>query len=235
MKRLMISLLLLLSPCVALAQANALPAAPHLLVKGHAQGRYVPDRFTIHLAVDVVNKAPAVARARVETHVKQILAALAKHGALSDRTRASTLAITPKAEMHNDVEVFMGTEVSRTVDATFDNADKLRDLLGELTTSEEVRINGLDVGRSDETALQNDLRKRAIADSQQSARQIADAYGLHIKGVYSVSETTPNFSYGINEGLAAVSVSANAVPEMALRVGTIELEQEIYAVYLTTP
>lgn len=64
MKRLMISLLLLMSPCVALAQANALPAAPHLLVKGHAQGRYVPDRFTIHLTVDVVNKAPAIARTR---------------------------------------------------------------------------------------------------------------------------------------------------------------------------
>lgn len=131
--------------------------------------------------------------------------------------------------------MFVGTEVSRTVDATFDSADKFRDLLGELTTSDEVRIDGVEVHRSDETQLQMDLRKRAIADSQQSARQIADAYGLHIKGVYSVSETVPNFSYGINQGLAGVTVMGNALAETALSVGTIELEQDIYAVYLTAP
>ena len=235
MKPLMIWLLLLLSPCVALAQVNALPAAPHLLVKGHAQGRYVPDRFTIHLSVDVVNKAPAVARTKVEAHVKQILDALKRHGALDDRTQASSLTISPKTEERNNTEVFVGTEVSRTVDATFDNSDKLRDLLGELTTSDELIITGVDVKRSDEVSLQNDLRKRAIADSQQSAQQIAKAYGLHIKGVYSVSEVAPSFSYGMNQELSAVTVSANALPEVALSVGTIELEQDIYAVYLTEP
>ena len=236
MKRLAISLWLLATPCAVLAQANALPAAPHLLVKGHAQGRFVPDRFTIHLAVDVVDKAPAIARSRVEAHVSRILAALEKHGALPERTQATALAISPKTEMRHDVEVFVGTEVSRAVDATFGSADKLRDLLGELSTSDEVRITGVDVSRSDEAALRNDLRKRAIADSQQSARQIAQAYGLHIKGVYSVSETAPSYSYGINRYLPAVAEMAMAPPPaVALRVGTIELEQDIYAVYLTTP
>ena len=234
MKRLMMLLALLAIPCVALAQVNALPAAPHLLVKGHAQGRYVPDRFVVHLDVNVVDTAPAVARSKVEAHVRQILDALKKHGALPDRTQASTLTISPKTETRHDVDVFVGTEVSRTVDATFDNADKLRDLLADLHTSDELRITGLDVHRSDEAALEMGLRKLAIADSQQSARQIAEAYGMHIKGVYSVSEVAPRFSYGIDEGLAEVTVTG-AFSAIALRVGTIELDQDIYAVYLTTP
>lgn len=235
MKSLMIALLLLLSPCVALGQVNALPSAPHLLVKGHAQGRYVPDRFTIHLSVDVVNKAPAIARSKVEAHVRQILDALKKHDALDDRTQASSLTISPKTEERNNTEVFVGTEVSRTVDATFDNSDKLRDLLGELVTSDELMITGVDVKRSDEVSIQNELRKRAMADSQQSAQQIAKAYGMQIKGVYSVSEVAPSSSYGMTHDLYAVAVSENVLPVVSLRVGTIELEQDIYAVYLTAP
>jgi uncharacterized protein YggE len=235
MKRWMFSMLLLLSPCVALAQANALPAAPHLLVRGDAAQRYVPARFTIHLSVDVVDKAPAVARSKVEAHVKQILDALKKHGALPDRIQGTSLAISPKTEERNDKEIFVGTEVSRTVDATFDSADKLRDLLSELDTSDELMITGLEVSRSDEVAIQNDLRKRAIADSQQSAQQIAKAYGMHIKGVYSVSEVAPSYSYGISQGLASESVMGSALSQLALSVGTIELKQRIYAVYLTSP
>ncbi|WEN16017.1 SIMPL domain-containing protein [Rhodanobacter sp. AS-Z3] len=235
MKRLLVALALLLGPSAVLAQVNALPAAPHLLVKGHAQGRYVPDRFTIHLTVNVVNKAPAIARTKVEAHVKQILEALKKHGALDDRTQASSLSVRPKTEERNDTEVFVGTEVSRTVDATFDNSDKLRDLLGELVTSDELTITGVDVKRSDEVLLRNELRKRAMADSQQSAQQIAKAYGMRLKSVYSVSEVPPSSSYGMTGDLYAVTVSGTALPEVALRVGTIELEQDIYAVYLTTP
>jgi uncharacterized protein YggE len=121
------------------------------------------------------------------------------------------------------------------VDATFDSSDKLRGLLGELDTSDELTITGVDVKRSDEVSIRNSLRKRAIADSQQSARQIAEAYGVHLKSVYSVSEVAPGFSYGISQGLSEVTVSANALPEVALSVGSIELEQNIYAVYLTAP
>lgn len=205
------------------------------MVKGHAAQRYVPDRFTIHLVVDVVDKSPGVGRAKVEAHVKQILDALKKHGALPDRTEASTLAITPKREERNDKQVFVGTEVSRTVDATFDSSDNLRDFLGELTTSEELSIDGVDVKRSDEASIQLDLRKRAIADSQHSAQLIAKAYGLQITGVYSVSEVAPSYSYGLSGGLAGVSVTASFLPEMALSVGTIELNQTIYTVYLTSP
>ncbi len=235
MKRCLLILLCVLLPAMSMAQDNSLPAAPHLLVKGHAAQRYVPDRFTIHLSVDVVDKSPGVARSKVEAHVKQILSALKKHGALPDRTEASTLAISPKREERNDKDVFVGTTVSRTVDATFDSSDKLRDFLGELTTSEELSIEGVDVKRSDEVSIQNDLRKRAIADSQQSAQQISKAYGLQIKGVYSVSEVAPGPSCGIRRGLRAITLSESVLPEISLSVGTIELEQSIYAVYLTSP
>lgn len=47
-------------PLVSFAQVNAIPSEPHLLVKGHAEGSYVPDRFSIHLQVEVTDMRPEV-------------------------------------------------------------------------------------------------------------------------------------------------------------------------------
>lgn len=116
-----------------------------------------------------------------------------------------------------------------------------------------MQIASVDVERSDADALQLDLRKRAMANSQEAAKQIAAAYGMTIKGVYSVSEVAPDFAYGIRAGswgegvaqnalappppapLMGVTVTGSRIANPELRVGTIDLKQDIYAVYLTTP
>jgi len=238
MKRLMILLSLLASPGIALAQANALPAAPHLLVKGHAQGRYVPDRFTVRLSISVTDKSPAVARSKVEAYAKQVFAALDKYRALAGRTQASTMSIGASTQYRDNRQVFMGTEVSRTVEATFDSADKLKGFVDAIDANEQLQISGLDVARSDADELANSLRKQAIFDSQQSAQQIAKSYGMSIKSVYSVSEVAPISGYGVSFGPPPPppppEVSRMAT-QTELRIGTIELSQDIYAVYLTAP
>lgn len=232
MKRWIFLLAASLLPLTSMAQINALPSAPHLLVKGHAEGRYVPDRFTISLTVDVVDKVPARARAKVEVYMQQVFAALDKNGALPERTQASSYSVGSATEERDNKEVFVGTEVIRSVQATFDSAERLQSFLASVDANGELQITSTDVTRSDAEKLKQDLRQQAIADSQQSARQIAAAYGMVLKGVYSVSEVAP--SYGVGQGfLSAVTVSENAAPAVALRVGTIKLEQDIYAVYLT--
>ncbi len=237
MKRSIILLLLLSTPCVALAQANALPAAPHLLVKGHAQGRYVPNRFTVKLDVAVTDKSPAIARAKVETYVRHIFAALDKHHAMAERTQASTFSIGASTQYRDGRQVFVGTQVSRSIEATFDNPDKLKGFIDAVDANEELQISSVNVARSDVDDLDAGLRKQAIIDSQQSAKQIAQAYGMTIESVYSVSEVAPDSSYGINSSYArgVPAPPAPPTPNTALRVGTVELSQDIYAVYLTGP
>jgi uncharacterized protein YggE len=199
MKRLMISMLLLLSPCVALAQANALPAAPHLLVKVHAQGRYVPNRFTVTLNISVTDKSPAIARSKVEAYAKQVFAALDQFHAMADRTQASSMSIGASTKYQDNREVFNGTEVRRIVEATFDNAN------------EQLQITSLEVTRSDADQLADHLRKRAVLDSQRSVQEIAKSYGVTIKGVYRASEVAP-FS-GLRHGTSAAASGSGTVKD----------------------
>jgi hypothetical protein len=78
---------------------------------------------------------------------------------------------------------------------------------------------------------------------------------MTIKGVYSVSEVAPDFAYGIRAGVwdtgdvanrsmpppappappADITVTGQRALAPELRVGTIGLQQDIYAVYLTMP
>lgn len=246
--------MLLCFPSFGLAQINTLPSAPHLLVKGHAEARYVPDRFTIHLNVDVTDMSPDVARIKVEAHMRRLFKALDDSGALKEMTHASTLSIQPQTDYENGKSVFKGTDVSRSVSATFDDLDKLRAFIAKVPADKEVQIGSITIARSDIEAIRSKLREQAIKNSQEAAKQIAAEYGMKIVGVYSVSEVAPDFAYGVQAGswggpstLQTITVTGSAPPPPApadmspkvlppaLVAGTQIAQQDIYAVYLIAP
>jgi uncharacterized protein len=232
MSRWILMAVLGLMPLLALAQVNSLPAEPSLLVKGHSEGRYVPDRFTIKLRVEATNMSPDVARAKVEEHMRQLFGALDSSGAMQDRTQASTLSIEPDTTYRDQDAVFVGTKVSRSLSATFDSADKLRAFISQVPANKEVQIQSVDVNRSDIDKIHLDLRKRAIEDSQRSAKQIAAAYGVSLEGVYSISDVAPDYSYGVQAMPTAIVTGSNYHPKVAMQIGTMDEKQDIYVVYL---
>lgn len=245
-------LLVSLVPTLASGQINTLPSAPHLLVKGHAEARIVPDRFTIRLNVDVTDMSPNVARAKVEAHMQQLFKALDAKGALKRQTHASSLSVQPQTDYEDGKSIFKGTDVSRSIDATFDSLEKLREFIAAVPADKEVQIASIDTALNDIDAIRLKLRSAAIKNSRQAAEKIAAAYGMKIIGVYSVSEVAPNFAYGIQAGSWGdnneVTVTGEHMPaevappsppppapSAALRLGTQIVQQDIYAVYLTAP
>jgi uncharacterized protein YggE len=244
MKRMAVYLLALLLPFGLQAQVNTIPSAPHLLVRGHAETNYIPDRFSITLKVQVTDPQPERARQRVEAHMAAIFRALAKADAMKGRTQASTLQIGPDNEYRNDKEVFVGTQVTRSVVAVFDAMSGLRAFLASLPAGDEVQVTGVESGCSDLAAITLSLRKQAMINSQEAARQMASAYGARIIGLYSVSDVAPNFPYGVEAGSwqhgdrALLPPPPPGSPVLAestapdLRVGTQQAEQDVYAIYL---
>lgn len=259
MKRWMLVLAALAWPMLAQAQVHSLPDAPHILVKGHAQGSYVPDRFTVVMEVTATDPSPGKARTTVEKDIAALFKSIDAHGAIKKLTQASSLSMSEATHYdgNKQVQVHDGTEVDRSVTVTFDSLEKMQGFISDLPASKEVLVQSTSVGRSDQAELMMKLRARAIANSKIAARQLAKAYGVRITGVYSISEVAPDFSYGIQAGswmvaqggapnglisnapppppsLAAVQVNANAIPTK-LRTGTIDLSQDMYAVYLIAP
>ena len=255
MKRWMFVLAALLLPGMVYAQAHTLPDAPHILVKGHADGRYVPDRFSVQLQVTATDPSPGKARDIVEKRIAALFKSIDAHGAIKDLTRASSLSMSEASHYDGNKQVHDGTEVDRTVSVTFGSLQGLQRFVSDLPASKDVLVQSTSTGRSDQAELMMKLRAAAIANSKIAARQLAKAYGVRITGVYSISEVAPDFSYGVQAGSwegqhlggqlggpAAPPPAPNETALLApntirtqLRTGTIELSQDMYAVYLIAP
>lgn len=226
----------------AFGQVNSIPAARHLVVKGHAEREVLPDRFTIHMTVEAVDMRPEAARNRVQAHVAEILQSMKNSHVLEDQVTATAITIKPKTNYNkDDEEVFKGTEVSRDIEATFQNPDDLRSFLSGLQTSPEVQIEGMDTSYSKHEEIESELREQAIASTRQKAEELAKEYGAKISGLYAVSEVAPSFGYGVDAfarnasgggTLDRIEVTGSLIHPEELEVGTITLKSDIYAVFL---
>lgn len=232
LKSLLAGMGLLAVPVLATA-LDGTPDAPHIDVKGHAERRVQPDRFAIDLHIEAVDMKPALARTRVEKHMADVLAGFRAHHALPESIDASAISITAKETMKNDEDVFAGTEVSRTARATFASVDDLRGFIDGIDANEELQITSTSVTRSDLDALNEALRQEAMADSRVRAASLAKSYGVALGSVYNVSDEPVGGSYYPTAAkMEYITVTASRLPSIDLQVGSIKVEQNIYATFL---
>lgn len=235
----------------ALAQVNALPPDRHILVYGEAQAQAVPDRFRITVSLESKDMDVDVARRAVEANLRAVLALLADAGVPAEEVTATSLSIRPANRYDSTTRehVYEGMAVSRKVHARFLSTDALRDFLAALETSEAVQVSGVETELSTEAALMRALRQKAIDDTRAKAKVIADAYGVRLLGLYSVSDVPPEFDYGIQEGdwpvtyrwdgegssLDRIMVTGSRLSDAdveSFQAGTITIGDKIYAVFL---
>ena len=226
----------------AFGQVNSIPAARHLVVKGHAEMEVLPDRFTIHMTVEAVDMRPEASRNRVQSHVAELLQSMTAAHVLQDQVTATAITIKPKTGYNkDDEEVFKGTEVSRDIEATFASPEDLRSFLSSLQTSTEVQVEGIDTSYSMHEQIEAELREKAVTSTRQKADELAKAYGARVAGLYAVSEVAPSFGYGVDafagesggsNTLDRIVVTGSRIHPEELEVGTITLKSDIYAVFL---
>lgn len=237
------------------AQANALPQARHILVYGDAQARAIPDRFKIEVTFSAVDTKADVARQKVETYLQDAIAKLKASSVPENEIVATSLQIEPENEYDQDQrkQIFKGIGVTRKLTARFSRQEDLKQFLSGLETSQEVQVSGVTTELSTEPELRKQLRQKAIESTREKAAVIAKAYGVRLAGLYSVSDTAPQFDYGITEGdwpaiyqwrsdsstLDRITVTgsriAGAPPPPApesFSTGYVNFEDRIYAVFL---
>ncbi|WP_433852651.1 SIMPL domain-containing protein [Stenotrophomonas nitritireducens] len=239
------SSLLLAAVPQAWGQASAIPSQPHLLVKGEAKREVMPDRFGINITLRSIDKDPGLARERAQANATKILAAFKAQHALPNSVQASALSITPEYRYEERTQVFSGTRVQRSLAARFKSLEDVRRLLAGLQTSEELQVSGLTTSYSNEAAVRAELKRQAAQQTRESARRLADAYGVQLGGLYTITEVAPNFSYGIEAGrwpglpapppaplIDVPEPRPNDVVSEALEAGSLTLSENIYAIFL---
>lgn len=215
-----------------LAWASETPSSPYLSAKGHAERSVQPDRFGIDLRVVAVDMKPAVARTRVEKLMAGVLAGFKAHHAIPESIDATVLHIVAKNEYRDETNIFVGTEVSRTAHAVFANMDDLRQFIDGVDADKELQITGTTVTRSDIETVRQDVRRDAIKDSIRSAKSMADAYGVRLGTLYTVTDSPMargDTIMGFNGYSGGVP---EPMPKIDLEVGGIKVEEDVFAIFL---
>lgn len=258
--RIAVLLVIVLLGPPAWSQVNALPSLPHLLVKGEANRDVVPDRFTVSLTLATVDLAPGVARERVQRNLADVLASLKGSRAIAESIDATVFSVAPEYAYEDDRRVFKGTRATRQLRVTFPDADSTREFLAGLAAGEEVLLNGIEPAYSGELTLRGELKAEAMRQTRDTAGLLARSYGTRIRGLYSVSDVAPSFSYGVQAGqwpragrrvaglpaspegppvvfdapsaLDSVTVTGSRITPESIEVGSINISEHLYAVFL---
>ncbi len=249
-------LLLLLSLGVsapAIAQVNALPSLPHLLVKGEATRSVVPDRFKVGVNLESTDLKPEKARETVQGNLAGVIQAFKDSHAIVDSIDATTFSVGPDYKYENGKQVFLGTKATRRVEGTFASAEDTRNFLSRIQAGEHVLLTGIEPSISNEVEVRSELKRQAMQQTRDTAELLAKAYGTRIKGLYSVSDVAPSFAYGIEAGqwprtargagalpvvfdtpsaMDSVTTTGSRITPESLEVGTIELSENLYAIFL---
>jgi hypothetical protein len=76
-------------------------------------------------------------------------------------------------------------------------------------------LNGLSFGISDMKALEAEARTAAVADARERAQQLADAFGVTVGEVVSVSESFGSFPLFADFGGAKLDAIGGAAPSVS--------------------
>jgi uncharacterized protein YggE len=184
--------------CVGFASGALAQQAPQgITVNGEGVVSLAPDTATIRLGVSERAASAAEAMAQTSEKVRGILNQLdsLKIAGLDRQTSGLYLRPVYDNGSRNDTTPVQvsGYEAGNTVSVTVRDLSKLGQLLDAVVAEGANDFNGLQFGLQDNQAALEQARKDAVSDAMARAKQLADAAGVKLGKVVSMSETSQGF------------------------------------------
>ncbi len=220
--------------------AQTIPNAPHIVVNGHAEQTVKPDKFILPMEITTVSKDPAAAE-QIEKQTLAMVAQLKKMGVRDEDIKTDNLVVDKK---YDDNERFVGNEYTRSIRTGFADKQMLIKFLSSINDIENLEIDSIERQIKDIDLLKLELMKDAIDNSKHRADILAGLYGMRVLGVHTISTrhiSGDESSYGESaRTLDRVEVTGTRIKrrdklppiEQLINEGTIDVEENIYAVFL---
>lgn len=224
----------LLSPS---AMADMLPNAPYVVVRGHAERDAVPDRFALSISVQKTSTDTAEASGRVEQLTGSLVAALKAQGLKPAQIQAGNISINPQYRYDETArrQVFIGNQISRQINARFDDKKSLQGFLAKVPASEEIQIGGISPSLSRQREIENALFEAAAEDAKRQVERLLAQFGQKVIGIYSISQDAPSVGFEAKAMYGMARDTAAAPPPPlgdTFEEGVITVSKDVYVVYL---
>ncbi len=228
------SLLLLCALFSTQTFAQALPSAPYVVVRGHAERNMKPDRFEISIAVQKTSLDVGEASAVVESKTGAMVKSLKALGLKPTQITATNISISPEYRYDQTTQknVFIGNQVNRNISAKFENKQTLQKFLAQVPAGEEVRIGGISSTLSTQKAVESELLDAAVVDAKNQAVTLLDKFGHKVIGLYTVSQEAPSIGFESKAMYRSMDVAAAPPLGETFEEGVMTVNKDVYVVYL---
>jgi uncharacterized protein YggE len=194
---------------------------------GRASG--TPDTVTV--VIGVSNQASS-ARAALEANnakANALLDLLRRNGVAGKDVRTSQLSINPRYD--DKSATITGYQVDNTVQATLHDVSKAGALLDAAVgaVGNAVRIQQISFSIGDDSALRAQARAQAVSQAKAQAAQLAQAAGVSLGSIRSLTEVATAGAPVSYDLQAAAAGSAASVP---LQVGQQDITVAVDLVYI---
>ena len=186
--RVLLSILLAVAPFIANAQS--FQGKPFLAVQGHAEAKVKPDVFPIKVTLSDTGMDSAKSQAQVEDLAKKVLAAADTLKVLDTDLEIGNLSISPNTDWDDkkEEEIFKGNTYEREIIIRFHSLADLKGFIGQMPESRVMKLDTETFEFSGAAEVKRKLRREAIEGARNAGKEMADAVGQRLLGLFNVSD-----------------------------------------------
>lgn len=224
---------LVLSACQPTTVNQAVPVPQRTLsVSGTGTAYLTPDIAYLYLGVHTEKQTAAEAVAENNGQTQGVIKALKDFGIDAKDIRTTNFSIWPQDKYDPQTNLPSGQKtyaVDNTVYVTVRDISKLGDLLDTIVNAGANTVNSIQFDVADKDAATKDARAAAVKDAAVKAQELADAAGVKLGQLQSVSfvDNQPIPFFDGKGGGGAAPAAAN-VP---IQPGQLNLTVTVTAMY----
>jgi uncharacterized protein len=191
-----------------------------------------PDIADLRLGVSSTARTVREARNESASKMTAVIAALKPLGIDDKDIQTTTLSLQPTYDYSTNTNPprLTGYILSNAVAVTIRNLDKVGDAVDNSLAAGATSLDGVSFRVADETNAEKQARQAAMAEAQAKAKTLADAAGVSISGVASISESVAPIPYPMYYGTAAGAPAKDV--STPVQAGTNEISVTLTVVYL---
>lgn len=168
---------------------HAMAAPPSLNLSAYGEVRAAPDMATISFGVVTEAATAAEAMQLNATRMNQVMVALRRAGIEARDVQTSGLNLSAQYDyVQNEPPRLRGYQASNQVTVIINDLTKVGTTADAVVAAGVNQINGIGFGLKDPSAAENQARQIAVRNLQAKAALYAQALGVELAGIRSLSE-----------------------------------------------
>jgi uncharacterized protein YggE len=230
MNRILILAAGLLALALSPAGAQEKLSPPHISISGEATMTAPPDMARLRAGVSTTGPTARDASAANRKAMATVMAAIKTAGIAEKDIQTSRYSIHPVygpgSGMSSSQQKITGYMASNAVTLTTRKLDDIGDLIDKLTDAGANTLGGVEFVVSDANKLLDKIRGEALGDARRKAQLYADAAGVKLGNLLSLSE-----NINMPRPMMYMARAASPAPETSISSGENTLQVSVNATF----